>query len=294
MAGNTVVLKTSEYSPKAHLFGMKLFMDAGLPAGVLNLIHMSPQDAPPLCELVIAHPAVRKVNFTGSTLVGRKIGVVCAKHIKPVTLELGGKAPVIILPNADLEVAAVSCMFGSFLNSGQICMSSDILLVHESIADEFIAIMHKHMATRPAAAQPETLTGNRGVFNDNSAKRITGMIQEALDKGAKVVAGQAKTDKSVIQPVMIEGTTPEMRIYSEEIFGPAMTVTRYKDVEEAIRLSNQSEYGLSASVFGSDERECLEVASQIEAGQVHINGPTGRFGVCRLYCNCLSSHSTSL
>lgn len=274
MAGNTVVLKTSEYSPRVHLFGAKLFYDAGLPPGVLNVLHMSPQDAPRVSETIIAHPAVRKVNFTGSTAVGRKIGVTCAKYIKPVVLELGGKAPVIVLPNADLEVAANGVMFGGLLNSGQICMSSDILLVHDSIADNFTQILQAHMSSRPASARPAQPTGNRGVFNMNSAERISALLQEAVHGGASVVAGNLHIDKTIVQPVVIEGTTSKMRIYSEEIFGPAMILRRYKTIDQAIKWANESEYGLAASVYGSDEQECLSVADQIDAGQVHINGPT--------------------
>lgn len=122
-AGNTCVWKTSEYSPKIHTFAAQLFKDAGLPAGVLNMIHVAPKDSPAVCEAVIAHPAVRKVNFTGSTFVGRKIGEVCGRYIKPVVLELGGKAPIIILADANLKAAANSVMFSGLSHSGQICMA---------------------------------------------------------------------------------------------------------------------------------------------------------------------------
>lgn len=122
MAGNTCVWKTSEYSPKIHTFAAQLFIDAGLPAGVLNVIHVAPADSPAVCEAVIAHSAVRKVNFTGSTFVGRKIGEMCGRHIKPVCLELGGKAPVVILKDANLRAAANAVMFGGLSHAGQVCM----------------------------------------------------------------------------------------------------------------------------------------------------------------------------
>lgn len=123
MAGNTVILKTSEYSPKVHTFAAQLFIDAGLPAGVLNVVHIAPKDAPSVCEAIIGHPAVRKINFTGSSFVGSKIAGYAAQHLKPCCLELGGKAPIIVLKDADLAAAANAAIFGGFSHSGQVCMA---------------------------------------------------------------------------------------------------------------------------------------------------------------------------
>jgi len=276
MAGNTVVFKTSEYSPKIHTFAAQLFIDAGLPEGVLNVVHIAPKDAPATCEAIIAHPAVRKVNFTGSTFVGGKIAEQCGKHLKPVCLELGGKAPVVVLKDANLAAAANAVMFGGFSHSGQICMSSDSLIVHEDIAEEFTKVLSSHLSKKHAAAEAEGPTGYRGVFNEPAAKRLANLIDDAKSKGAKVVAGQASgiEGRNVLQPVILGDTKPDMKIYSEEIFGPAMTLTTFKTNEEAIARANSSDYGLAASVYGSNETECWAVAREIESGQVHINGAT--------------------
>jgi acyl-CoA reductase-like NAD-dependent aldehyde dehydrogenase len=132
MAGNTVVFKTSEYSPKIHTFATQLFVDAGLPAGVLNMVHVAPKDAPAVVERIVAHRDVRKVNFTGSTLVGAKIAEVCGRNIKPVVLELGGKAPVIVMKDANLQAAANSVMFGGLSHSGQVCMACVVVPFYQA------------------------------------------------------------------------------------------------------------------------------------------------------------------
>ncbi|CAD6568982.1 MAG: hypothetical protein CYPHOPRED_003010 [Cyphobasidiales sp. Tagirdzhanova-0007] len=274
MAGNTCILKTSEHSPKVHTFAAQLFVDAGLPAGVLNVVHIAQQDAPAVCEAIIAHPAVRKVNFTGSTIVGAKIAEVCGKHLKPACLELGGKSPVIVMANANLKAAANAVLFGGLSHSGQICMSSDSLIVHESVAVEFTQMLADHLSTRPATAQPDSPMGYRGLFTPTCAERVMALIADALEHGATIVAGQHSSEKNVVQPIILEGTKPGMRIFSEEIFGPAMTLNQFKTVEEAVQMANSSDYGLAASVYGSNEADCFAVAKQIEAGQVHINGAT--------------------
>lgn len=275
MAGNTVVFKTSEYSPKIHTFATQLFLDAGLPKGVLNTIHIAPKDAPKVVEAIIAHKHVRKVNFTGSTFVGAKIAEVCGRYIKPVVLELGGKAPVIVLKDANLRAAANAAVFGGLSHQGQICMASDALIVHEDVADEFTSILSSMLKNKSASAFPEGTFGMRGLFSQVHADKVTSLVKDATSKGAKVLIGDSlQSEKNVIQPIVLGETNKEMKIYSEEIFGPAMTLNRFQSVEEAIEMANSSDYGLAASVYGTDAGECWRVASQIESGQVHINGAT--------------------
>jgi len=276
MAGNAVVWKTSEYSPKIHHFATQLFIDAGLPSGVLNMIHVAPADSPKVCEAIIAHKAVRKINFTGSTFVGRKLAEVAGRYLKPCCMELGGKAPVIVLKDANLEAAANSVMFGGLSHSGQICMASDRLIVHEDIADEFTKILSSHHASRKAAGAMDANNPMqyRGLFSQRSADRVNDLIQDALNKGAKIIIGKQESEKNVIQPVVLDGINKEMKIDQDEIFGPAMTFTKFKTAEEAIEKANSSDYGLAASVYGSNEAECWNIAKQIESGQVHINGST--------------------
>lgn len=154
---------------------------------------------------------------------------------------------------------------------------SDGIIVHEDVADEFIKTLSGLVNDRKASANPEGFTDWRGLFSKVHADRVSGLIKDAIDKGAKVVVGKQQTDYNVVQPVVIEGTTPEMKIYTEEIFGPALTLTRFKTNEEAIEIANRSEYGLAASIYGSNETECFAIAQEIESGQVHINGATVQY-----------------
>ena len=168
-----------------------------------------------------------------------------------------------------------SARFKSRFTANPVCYSSDSLLVHEDIADEFTKVLAEQMKSKKASgSSPETPTSMRGVFNQTHADKVTSLVNDAVKKGAKVVIGSASTEKSVVQPVVLEGTNPQMDIYSQEIFGPAMTLNRFKTTEEAIEWANSSEYGLAASIYGSNEAECWAIAKEIESGQVHINGST--------------------
>jgi len=271
MAGNTCVLKTSEFSPKVHTVIAQIFIEAGLPAGVLNIIHVDPKDAPKLVEQVIVHRAIGKVNFTGSTRVGAIIAETCGRNLKPVTLELGGAAPFIVLADADLEYAANAALFGGFFHSGQICMSTNSVIVHESVASEFTSHLNAHLPQLNAAADSNVL---RGLFTTSSAQRVNGLVEDAIGKGAKVAAGNHGVDKNVVQPIVLEGVTSDMRIYSEEIFGPVFNVIQFKDEQEAVRIANSTEYGLAAAIYSKDTSRAYSLATQIHAGMVHVNGAT--------------------
>ncbi|KAG8719495.1 hypothetical protein FRC08_002677 [Ceratobasidium sp. 394] len=275
MAGNTAVLKTSEHSPRLHMAVAQIFTEAGLPAGVLNVVHVDPKQAPKITEAMIAHPAVRKVNFTGSTLVGSKIAEVCGRHLKPVVMELGGAAPFIVLEDADIEHAVNNAVHGSFLHSGQICMSTNTLLLHDSIADKFISTMKTYNLSASASSS----SPYRGLFTSQSADRVRGLINEALDKGAtRSIPSSPDTSPAsptnVIQPTLLDRVPESAQIVSEEIFGPAVAVVRFTDEAEAVRIANAREYGLSAAVFSKDIARAFRIAKQIEAGAVHINGST--------------------
>ncbi|KZV92379.1 aldehyde dehydrogenase [Exidia glandulosa HHB12029] len=271
MAGNTCVLKTSEFSPKVHTSIAQIFLEAGLPAGVLNVVHVDPKDAPAVAEAVIAHPAVRKVNFTGSTRVGRIIAEMCGRHLKPSTLELGGAAPFVVLADADLDFAANAALFGGFFHSGQVCMSTNTVIVHESVAESFCQRLQAHLPTMKAEANSPAL---RGVFSTTSAQRLDTLVDDALDKGAKILTGTRHVENNLVQPLVLTGINKDMRIFHEEIFGPIITVVTFKTDEEAIATANATEYGLAAAVYGKDTSNAYKIASQIEAGMVHINGAT--------------------
>ncbi len=272
--GNTVILKGSENCPRTHQLIVQAFQDAGFPAGVVNYITNAPADAGAVVEAMVAHPAVRRVNFTGSTRVGKLIALTCAKYLKPSVLELGGKAPMVVLDDADLEAAVNGAAFGAFANSGQICMSTERFIVDRKIADDFVAMFAKKAKGLPLGdpRKPEPVVLG-SVIGMGTVEHCNALIDDALAKGAKLVCG-GKADSTLMPATLLDHVTPKMRIYSEETFGPVKCIVRVDGVEAAIDCANDNEYGLSASVFGRDTARALTVAQRIESGICHVNGPT--------------------
>jgi len=274
VCGNTVVFRGSELSPRSHQLIAEIFHEAGLPAGVLNYITSSAEDADAVVGAIIAHPAVRRVNFTGSTKVGRIIAEKAAAHLTPCLLELGGKAPLVVLDDADLDGAVNAAVFGSFLFQGQICMSTERFVVDESIADQFVEKFVAKASTLTSGdpvTDPTTVVGP--MVTPSSGGRINEMIEDAVEKGAEVVLG-GPADGAAMSATIVDKVTPTMTIYDQETFGPITTVVRVSGVEEAVRIANDTEYGLAAAVFGRDTSRALQVAMQIDAGHVHVNGST--------------------
>ena len=257
--GNTVILKASERCPQTHALIVEAFDAAGFPDGVVNLVTNEPAEAARAVGELIDHPAVRRINFTGSTAVGRVVARRAAEHLKPVLLELGGKAPLIVLEDADLDEAVKAAAFGAFMNAGQICMATERIIVVEAVADEFARRFTEKVAAMPAPAIGEQV-------DDAAQESVRGLIDEALAQGARDIApGPA---------IVLDGITPAMRLYREESFGPVVGIIRVADEEEAIRVANDSDYGLSAAVFTRDAARGLRVARRIRSGICHINGPT--------------------
>lgn len=271
--GNTVILKASEICPGTHRLIAECLRDAGLPSGVLNVITNAPEDAPALIEALIAHRAVRRVNFTGSTRVGRLIAQTAAKYLKPVLLELGGKAPLLVLDDADLDAAVAASAFGAFMNQGQICMSTERLVVDQSVADAFIAKLAAKAETLVAGDPRKGNTPLGSLVGTDAVDRLQALIKDAVSKGARVVAG-GSSDGTLMSATVLDHVTSAMRIYGEESFGPVVAVVRVNGVDEAVRVANDTEYGLSAAVFGRDIARALSVAKRIESGICHVNGPT--------------------
>jgi acyl-CoA reductase-like NAD-dependent aldehyde dehydrogenase len=270
--GNTVILKASEQCPGTHRLIAQCLVDAGLPAGVINVITNAPEDAPGIVEHLIADERVRRVNFTGSTKVGRIIAELCGRHLKPALLELGGKAPLIVLEDADIDGAVNAAAFGAFANMGQICMSTERLIVHEAVADEFVAKLAAKARSLPAG-DPRGHVVLGSMISTEAAAKMDALTADAISKGAKLVAG-GKRQGSVVEATLLDGVTPDMRLYSEESFGPVKPVIRVSSEDEAIRIANDTEYGLSSAVFSRDIKRALSVAGRIESGICHINGPT--------------------
>jgi vanillin dehydrogenase len=221
---------------------------------------------------LISNPAVRRVNFTGSTKVGRVIAKLAAEHLKPVLLELGGKAPLVVLDDADLDQAVDAAAFGAFMNQGQICMSTERVIVDQKIADAFVAKLAAKASTLPAGDPREHVV--LGSLVDLApAERMDALIKDATGKGAKIVAG-GKRNGTVVEATLLDHVTSEMKIYSEESFGPVKSIIRVAGVDEAVRVANDTEYGLSAAIFGRDVFRALTIAKRIQSGICHINGPT--------------------
>jgi acyl-CoA reductase-like NAD-dependent aldehyde dehydrogenase len=270
--GNTVVLKASELSPGIHRLIGQVFVEAGFPKGVVNVVTNAPEDAHAVVEALVAHPAVKRINFTGSTRVGRIIAGLAAQQLKPVLLELGGKAPLVILDDADIDAAVNAACFGAFMNQGQICMSTERIIVDEKIADAFVAKLAAKASQLPAG-DPRGHVVLGSLVDLAPAERMDAFISDATAKGAKVVAGGKRTG-TVVEATIVDHVTPQMRIYQEESFGPVKPVIRVKGDEEAIRAANDTEYGLSSAVFSADVRRAMTVAKRLHAGICHINGPT--------------------
>ncbi|OQE21324.1 hypothetical protein PENSTE_c012G02721 [Penicillium steckii] len=271
-AGNTVVLKGSEFSPKCFWALGDVFRQAGLPAGVLNVIHHQPSDAPAVTNALIAHPYVRKINFTGSTLVGSIIASTAGKYIKPVLLELGGKASAVVLDDADLDKAAMNCALGSFMHSGQICMSTERIVVQRGVADQF---------KQKLAETAEKIFGKDApapfLVNSAAVTKNKKLVSDAVSKGANLLFGDASANESretSMRPIVVDGVTKEMDMYKTESFGPTVSLFVVDTEEEAIALANDTEYGLTSALFTTNLFRGLRVAKQIEAGAVHINALT--------------------
>jgi acyl-CoA reductase-like NAD-dependent aldehyde dehydrogenase len=270
--GNTVVLKASELCPGVHQLIGQVMIEAGLPKGVVNVVTNAPADAPSVVEALIAHPAVKRINFTGSTRVGKIIAELAGRHLKPVLLELGGKAPLIVLDDADIDGAVNAAAFGAFMNQGQICMSTERIIVDESVADAFVAKLAAKASKLPAG-DPRGHVVLGSLVDIGPAERMDEFVKDAVAKGAVVACGGKRTG-TVVEATILDKVTSKMRIYNEESFGPVKSVIRVRGVDEAVRVANDTEYGLSSAVFGKDIMRAMAVAKRVHAGICHINGPT--------------------
>jgi vanillin dehydrogenase len=271
--GNTVVLKGSEICPRTHRLIGDAFRAAALGEGVVNVVSNAPADASRVVEALIAHPTVRRVNFTGSTRVGRQVAELAARYLKPALLELGGKAPLLVLDDADIDEAVAAAAFGAFWNQGQICMSTERLIVDETVADEFARKLAAKAALLVAGDPRKAKAPLGSVVGLEAVERIGALVRDAVAKGARTLAGGG-TNGVLIDAIVLDHVTPAMRIYAEESFGPVAAIIRVGGVEEAVRVANDTEYGLASAVFGRDLSRALSVARRLESGICHINGPT--------------------
>ena len=271
--GNTVVLKASEMCPRTHGEIARVLADAGLPDGVVNFVTHTREAAGDIVDELIAHPAVRRINFTGSTRVGRLVAENAGRHLKRVLLELGGKAPMIVLADADLDEAVAAAKFGAFMHQGQICMSTERIVADRSVAGDMASRLGEKAAALNVGDPRDHATEIGPLVTAESLERVAGLVDDARSHGAEVVVG-GEADGACYKPTVLAGVTSEMRIYHEESFGPVVGVVQVDGPDEAVRVANDTEYGLAAAVFGEDVPTALDLARQIESGICHVNGST--------------------
>ncbi|KAH9893524.1 aldehyde dehydrogenase [Cubamyces lactineus] len=275
VCGNTVVLKCSEVSPRTQAIVVEIFEKAGLPKGVLNLVNASREDTPSRVSQIIAHPAVRKINFTGSDTVGRLIAAEAARYLKPCIFELGGKAPVVVLEDADIPRAARAITSSALLHSGQICMATERVIIQKGVADALVGEL-KALFQRVKAGDPQSdpSVAIGALFSESSAENVITMIKEAVEGGAEILLGNMTREGSIIQPHIVAGVRPGMRLWDRESFGPVVALATVDTIDEAVAAANASDYSLVAGLWTKDVHTAFDVASRIRAGYTNINGPT--------------------
>ncbi|MET8979998.1 aldehyde dehydrogenase family protein [Streptomyces sp. NPDC004539] len=271
-AGNTVVVKASEDAPVAcGLLVADVLHEAGLPDGVLNVVTNDRADAAEVAEALIADPRVRAVNFTGSTDVGRIIGTHAARHLKPALLELGGKNSIIVLDDADVDYAVDAATFGVFMNAGQICMSGDRVLVHESLAEEFTAKFAAKVAALPSGDPSEPTTVIGPLVSPAAARRVAALVQDAVSRGATVLTGGTAPQGAVHPATVLTGLPLDAGLYATEAFGPVCVIDTFATDDEAVAKANDTDHGLTAGVITENATHGLRVARRVRTGIVHVN-----------------------
>lgn len=269
--GNTVVLKPSEDTPYAGgLYFAEILAEAGIPKGVFNVITCSRDNVGEVGDEMIGNPKVKAISFTGSTAVGRHIAAKAGAHLKKCCVELGGKDSMIVLEDADLDHAAIAANFGSFMHQGQVCMSTEKLLVHQNVYEPF---MQKFLARAKRLKTGHTRDKDNVIgplVNARQAARVKGLIDDATAKGAELLLGGKSWD-NYVEPTVLANVDPSMNIWHDETFGPVVVVSTFRDDEEAIALNNDTEYGLTAAVWTRDEPRALRMAQRLETGICHVN-----------------------
>ena len=272
--GNTIVLKPSEEAPlTGGLLLAEIFEEAGLPPGVLNVITSTREDAPEVGDEMIVNPAVRRISFTGSTEVGRLIGEKAGRHLKRAVLELGGKDPLIVLGDADLDYAVDAAVWGAFLHQGEICMSTERIIVEKTIAKAFTDRLKKRAEELPMGDPTNPANAIGPLINQAAVDKVHAHVQEAIAGGANLVTG-GQHDNLVYHPTVVDDVDPEMRLFREQTFGPVAPIVVVKDREEALAVANNSDYGLSSGIITNDFNSAMDMALKLEMGMVHINDQT--------------------
>jgi len=267
--GNAVIVKPDPRTPiSGGIITARIFEAAGLPE---DLLHVIPGGAD-VGTAIIEAPEVQMIAFTGSAGAGSKVGELAGKHLKKVSLELGGKNSMIILDDVDLDIAASNCAWGSWLHQGQVCMATDLVIVDEKIEASLTERMVTKAKNLPYG-DPSNGLPIGPLINEAQAKRAAAIIDDAVNKGAKLLAG-GKRDGKYIPATVLHGVKPGMRAFSEEIFAPVVCIIPFKTEEEAINIANASEFGLAGGVLGGDVERARSVGDQLQVGMLHINDQT--------------------
>jgi succinate-semialdehyde dehydrogenase/glutarate-semialdehyde dehydrogenase len=271
--GNTIVLKHAELNPQCALALEQLFRDAGAPEGVYTNLFLKIADV----EQVIAHRYVEGVTLTGSERAGRSVAQLAGKHLKKSVLELGGSDPFIVLDAPDLGRTVKAATMARMANTGQACIAAKRIIVLDEVYDQVVAGLQQAFSTFTPGDPADPATTLGPVSSERAAQDLADQIQDAVDKGATVLTGGGRPDHdgAFVNATLLADVTPEMRAYREELFGPAAVVYRVKDADEAVALANDSEFGLSAAVYGSNPEQTRAVADRLESGMVWINQPSG-------------------
>ncbi|WWD03538.1 hypothetical protein V865_001591 [Kwoniella europaea PYCC6329] len=272
--GNTVLLRASPLLPQFFQLLGHLFQDAGLPKGALQILNFSEKDVAERIEQIIAHREVRMVNFTGSVRLGKILAAKCGQYLKPSVMELGGKSVAIVLPSADLELAANNILFGAFFNSGQVCMSTEQVLVHSEIANEFEKVL------KEIAEQAKWGEQGMEMVRPGSGDGARDLYDNAIKEGAKVLysssntSSTSSTSSTSFPPTIFSSLPASSKLYIEESFSPLLSLHRLSSTEDIIQHANSHSTGLTSSIFTNDYREALDMAKELESGAVHVNGMT--------------------
>jgi benzaldehyde dehydrogenase (NAD) len=268
--GNAVVLKPDPQTPVSGGFIIaRAFELAGLPKGLLHVLPGGAEAGEALC----ADPNIGMIAFTGSTGVGRRVGELAGKHLKRVSLELGGKSSLIVLEDADLELAASNIAWGTWLHQGQICMASGRILVHERVAPQLIRILAEKAKHLPIGDPAKEQVALGPIINGKQLQRVHGIVTDSIAAGATLEAG-GSYDKLFYRPTVLSGVKPGMRAFDEEVFGPVVNVTSFASDDEAVQLANQTSYGLAAGIISPSIGRAMAIGERIDTGMLHINDQT--------------------
>jgi acyl-CoA reductase-like NAD-dependent aldehyde dehydrogenase len=272
--GNTAVLKPSEEAPvSGGIMLAEIFEEAGFPPGVLNVITHSKEDAPEVGDELIVHPAVRRISFTGSTEIGRIVAEKAGRNLKRAVLELGGKDPLIVLRDADVDFAADAASWGAFLHQGQICMSTERVIIERPIADQFIEKLAQRANALKVGDPRDPSVAIGPLINQAALDKVDGHVKEAVKGGAELVAGGTH-DGLVYHPTIVTDVKYDMRLFTDQTFGPVAPIVIVDDAEEALHVANNSRYGLSSGIITNDFNQALMMARRLETGMVHIGDQT--------------------